>query len=105
MLSASGRDGVVDTSGVGGEMTGDIQDCRGCEAALARKQGADPSMAGVVTRVGRVEHTVQLVTGDARTGDIVSNAFTGLRMGANHAWPRAVKWLIDNRVLSAQQAR
>jgi len=105
MLSASGRYSVVDTSGVRGEVSGDIQDCRGCEAALAAKLGADQSMVGIVTRVGRVEHTVQIVTRDARTGDIVSNHFTGLRMGANYAWPRAVKWLIENRVMPAPQAR
>jgi hypothetical protein len=24
-------------------------------------------------------------------------------MGANYAWPRGVKWLMDNRILSAQR--
>jgi hypothetical protein len=105
MLSASGRYRVVDTSGVRGDVKGDIQDCRGCEAELAGKAGADQSMAGVVTRVGRTEHTVQIVIRDSRTGDIVSNSFTGLRMGANYSWPRAVTWLMNTKVLPPQQAQ
>jgi Protein of unknown function (DUF2380) len=105
MLAASGRYSIVDTSRAHGEMSGDIQDCRGCEAALARKLGADQSMAGVVARVGRVEHTVQIVIRDARTGDIVSNNFSGLRMGANYSWPRAVTSLMNNKILLPQQAQ
>jgi Protein of unknown function (DUF2380) len=103
MLAASGRYSVVETGSVRTEVKGDIQDCRGCEAGLAGKLGAERSMAGVVTRVGRVEHTVQIVIRDARTGDIVSNDFTGLRMGANYAWPRAVTWLMNNKILSPQR--
>jgi hypothetical protein len=104
MLADSGRYSIVDTSGVRSEVNGDIQDCRGCEVGLAAKLGADQSMAGVVTRVGRTEHTVQIVIRDARSGNIISNAFTGLRMGANYAWPRAVTWLMNNRILSPQRA-
>ena len=105
MLSASGRYSVLDTSSVRGEVKGDIQDCRGCEAGLAGKLGADQSMVGIVTRVGRVEHTVQIVVRDARTGDIVSNSFSGLRMGANYSWPRAVTSLMNNKILAPQQAQ
>jgi hypothetical protein len=105
MLSASGRYSVIDTSSARGEVKGDIQDCRGCEAALARKLGADQSMVGVVARVGRVEHTVQIVIRDTHTGDIVSNNFSGLRMGANYAWPRAVTWVMNNKILPPQRAQ
>jgi hypothetical protein len=26
-------------------------------------------------------------------------------MGANYAWPRGVKWLMDNQILAAQRAQ
>ncbi len=39
--------------------------------------------------------------GDAHSGAVVSNAFTGLRMGANYAWPRGVTWLMQNKILPA----
>jgi hypothetical protein len=61
-------------------------------------------MVGVFTRVSRTEYTLQILVRDAQTGAVVSNASTGLRMGANYSWPRGVKWLMDNRILPAQRA-
>jgi hypothetical protein len=105
MLSASGRYSIVGTGGVAGEVAaaGGVRQCKGCEGALAQKLGADQSMVGVFTRVNRTEYTLQIVVRDARTGAIVSNDFTGLRMGANYAWPRGVKWLMTNKILAAQR--
>ena len=104
MLSASGRYGIVETGSVAAEVTsaGGIQHCNGCEGPLARKLGADQSMVGVVTRVNRTEYTLQILVRDAETGAVVSNPFTGLRMGANYAWPRGVKWVMD-RILPSNQ--
>ena len=107
MLSASGRYSVVDTSSVASEViaAGGVQHCNGCDGPLATKLGADQSMVGVLTRVNRTEYTLQILVRNAQTGVVVSNNFTGLRMGANYAWPRGVKWLMDNQVLSAQRAQ
>jgi Protein of unknown function (DUF2380) len=105
MLAASGRYSIVETGSVADEVSsaGGIQHCQGCDGPLARKLGADQSMVGVVTRVNRTEYTLQILVRDAQTGAVVSNDFTGLRMGANYAWPRGVKWLMNNRILSAQR--
>lgn len=107
MLSASGRYSVVDASSAAGDVmaAGGVQRCDGCEGPLAKKLGADQSMIGVLSRVSRTEYTLQIRVRDAQTGAIVSDAFSGLRMGANYAWPRGVKWLMDNRILSAQHAQ
>jgi Protein of unknown function (DUF2380) len=107
MLADSGRYRIVDTAGVAGDAatTHGIQHCNGCESALADKLGADQSMAGIVTRVTRIVYTVQIVVRDAKTGALVANHFTDGRLGANYAWPRGVKWLMDNRILSAQSAK
>jgi Protein of unknown function (DUF2380) len=104
MLSASGRYRIVDVSGVAADVTsaGGIQRCNACEGPLARKLGADQSMVGVITRVNRTEFTLQILVRDAQTGAVVSNNFTGLRMGANYAWPRGVKSLMNDRILAAQ---
>ena len=106
MLSASGRYSIADTGSVAGEVisVGGIQHCNGCDGPLAKKLGADQSMVGVFTRVSRVEYTLQILVRDTQTGAVVSNNFTGLRMGANYAWPRGVKWLMNNRILSAPRA-
>jgi hypothetical protein len=104
MLSASGRFGVVDASSMAAEVVaaGGIQRCNGCEGPLAKRLGADQAMVGVFTRVNRTEYTLQILVRDAQTGAVVSNVFTGLMMGANYAWPRGVKRLIDNKILSPQ---
>lgn len=106
MLSASGRYRIVDASSATGDVisAGGIRHCNGCEGPLAKELGADQSMAGVFTRVSRTEYTLQIVVRDTRTGAVLSNASTGLRMGANHSWPRGVKWLMKNRLLSTQRA-
>jgi len=105
MLAASGRYDIVDPDGAAGEVTsaGGVQHCNGCEGALAKKLGADQAMVGLFTRLNRTEYTLQILVRDANTGAILSNDFSGLRMGANYAWPRGVKWLMDNRILAASQ--
>jgi uncharacterized protein DUF2380 len=100
-LAASGRFAVVDTAPVASELAsaGGGRSCEGCEAGLGRKLGADRSMIGLFARVSRTEYTLQIIVRDARTGVVLSNAFSGLRMGANYAWPRAVASLIDDKIL------
>jgi hypothetical protein len=104
LLAASGRYIIVDTSGAGEPPKWGFQNCRGCESELASKLGADQSLVGVITRPNRVGHALQIVIRDARTGALVANHATGLRDGANYAWPRAVKWLMTNHILSAEEA-
>ena len=105
MLSAGGY-GVVDASSAADDVAaaGGLQYCNGCEVALARELGADLAMVGVIKRVSRTEYTLQILVRDSQTGAVLSNDFTGLRMGANYSWPRSVKWLMNNRILPAQRA-
>jgi hypothetical protein len=105
MLSASGRYSIVDASKAAGDMiaAGGIQHCNGCEGPLAKTLGADQAMVGIFTRVNRTEYTLQILVRDTRTGAVVSNAFTGLRMGANYAWPRGARWLMTNKILTPQR--
>lgn len=107
LLSASGRYVIVDAGNAAGEVgsAGGARHCNGCEGPLAKKLGADRSMIGLFTRVNRTEYTLQILVRDSETGAVLSNDFTGLRMGANYAWPRGVRWLMDNRILTAQRAQ
>lgn len=103
MLAASGRFVLVDTKGaVTGPETNGLRNCGGCAAAIAQKLGAAQAMIGVVTRVNRTEYTLLIRITDAHTGATVSNNYTNLRMGANYAWPRGVKWLMDNQLLATE---
>jgi hypothetical protein len=101
MLSQSGRFTVIDAP-AGDEQAvapHGLRNCGGCEGKIAKEHGASLALLGVVTRVNRTEHTMFIRILDAETGKPVSQGFTDLRMGANHAWPRSVKWLMTNRIL------
>lgn len=102
LLIASGRYEAVDTSGVSADMAAakGVINCKSCEVPLAKKVGADQALIGVISRVNRTEFTLFMRVSDAQTGDVVATGFTGLRMGANYAWPRGVKWLLDNKLLA-----
>jgi len=101
LIAASGRYQLVDVSAVNDEVAraGKLRDCAGCEARIAAGLGADQSMVGIVTRITRMEYAVTYKIRDARSGALVEVKQTDLRMGANVAWSRGARWLIENRLL------
>src|SRR3954453_15380323 len=101
LIAASGRYQLVDVSAVNNEAAkaGKLRDCDGCEARIAAGLDADQSMIGIVTRITRMEYAVTFKLRDARSGTIVPVEQTDLRMGANVAWSRGARWLIQNRLL------
>ncbi|MEH2613508.1 DUF2380 domain-containing protein [Bradyrhizobium sp. AZCC 1693] len=105
LIAASGRYQLVDVSAVNDQAAkaGKLRDCDGCEARIAAGLDADQSMIGIVTRITRTEYTVTYKLRDARSGTIVAIGQTDLRMGANVAWSRGARWLIENRLLVQAQ--
>ncbi|OCK58815.1 DUF2380 domain-containing protein [Bradyrhizobium sp. LMTR 3] len=105
LIEASGRYQLVDVSAVNDQAAkaGKLRDCEGCEARIAAGLDADQSMIGIVTRITRTEYAVTYKIRDARSGVIVAVAQTDLRMGANVAWSRGARWLIQNRLLDRAQ--
>jgi Protein of unknown function (DUF2380) len=103
-LLQSGRYSLIDTAGadIGAAKGQGLRNCRGCEAAIALKLGADQSLIGVVTKISMAEYVVDLQVRDARTGAVVSRFTTGLRMGAHDAWFRGVRSLMKNHMLASQ---
>ncbi len=101
LIAASGRYQLVDVSAVNDQAAkaGKLRDCEGCEARIAAGLDADQSMIGIVTRITRMEYAVTYKIRDARSGTMVAVGQTDLRMGANVAWSRGARWLIENRLL------
>ena len=101
LIAASGRYQLVDVSAVNNEAAkaGKLRDCDGCDATIAAGLNADQSMIGIVTRITRMEYAVTYKIRDARSGALVDVKQTDLRMGANVAWSRGARWLIENRLL------
>lgn len=104
MLRESGRYSLVDVTNADGTAakTHTLRDCDGCDAPIALKLGADQSFVGVVRRISRTEYMVRFIIRDARTGTVLSDAKSGLRMGADYSWDRGATRLVEDRLLEAR---
>jgi hypothetical protein len=103
-LLQSGRYSLIETAGadMGAAKGQGLRNCRGCEAAISMKLGADQSLIGVVTKISMAEYVVDLQVRDARTGAVIGRFTTGLRMGAHDAWFRGVRSLMKNSMLASK---
>ena len=106
-LADSGRYTLVDTaaadmSAAKGQA---LRDCGGCEAAIARKLGADQALIGVVSKISNTEYLIKLQISDARSGEVITRLASELRMGADYSWSRGVRSVIQNNLLPAQAAQ
>ena len=101
LIAASGRYQLVDVSAVNDATAkaGNLRHCEGCEAKIAAGLEADQSMIGIVARISRTEYAVTYKVRDIKSGALVDTGQTDLRMGANVAWSRGARWLIQNRLL------
>jgi hypothetical protein len=103
-LAESGRYDIVDTAGadLAAAQGHGLRNCRGCDAGIAAKLGAEQDMVGVVTKISMTEYTVTVQVRDARTGAVLNTYTTSLRIGAGYSWARGVAWLMKNRVLASR---
>jgi Protein of unknown function (DUF2380) len=107
LLAGSGRYSPVDVGAVeaAAAKAHALRDCDGCEAAIARSLGAEESLVGVVRRISRTEYTVRVRVRDTRTGAVVLDADSGLRMGADYSWSRGAVRLISDHLLERAAPR
>ncbi|MES1149527.1 MAG: DUF2380 domain-containing protein, partial [Bradyrhizobium guangdongense] len=103
VLAQSGRYDVVDVGAPGEDAAKahTLHDCGGCDAHIAADLGADQSLVGVVRRVSRTEYTVRFQVRAAQSGAVLSNAESGLRMGANYSWSRGAVRLVRDQLLES----
>ena len=101
LIAQSGRYNLIDVGAVNDEAAkaGKLHGCDGCEAKIAASLNADQSMIGIVTRISRTDYAVTYKIRDAQSGALVDVQQTDLRAGANSAWSRGARWLIQRRLL------
>ena len=104
-LLKSRRYNVIDATSadLGAAKEQGLRNCSGCEAAIARKLGADQALIGVVSKMDNpVWPPTKLQASDVATGEIVSKFTSDLRMGADYSWSRGVRSVLQDQVLTAQ---
>jgi hypothetical protein len=103
-LLQSGRYRPIDTAGadIGAAKGQGLRNCRGCEAAIAKKLGADQALIGVVTKISMTEYAVRIQVSDAQRGEVISSLTTDLRMGTSDSWFRGTRWVMKNRMLASK---
>jgi hypothetical protein len=101
LIAASGRYQLVDVGAVddAAVKAGNLHKCDGCDAKIAAGLHADQSMVGVVTRISRTDYAVTYKIREVKSGELVDVEQTDLRAGANSAWSRGARWLIQRRLL------
>jgi TolB-like protein len=101
LLAQSGRYTLVDVSSVDdpAAKTHELRKCDGCEAAIAKKLGADQAFLGIVTRITRTDYAVTYRLRDATTGKVIDVEQSDLRIGANYSWNRGAVALVEARLL------
>jgi hypothetical protein len=101
LIVESGRYQLVDVSAANepAAKAGKLRDCDGCDAKIAAELGADRSMVAIISRITRTEYAVTYKIRDASSGRLLDVKQTDLRMGANVAWSRGARWLIERRLL------
>lgn len=107
LFAQSGRYRLVDVGAADAPAakTHTLHDCDGCDTAIAVKLGAEQSFVGVVRRISRTEYMVRFQLRDTRTGAVVADGKSGLRMGADYSWSRGAARLVKDRLLQPQEQR
>jgi hypothetical protein len=100
-LSRSGRYRVIIPTNTSARPAR-LQDCNGCEAAMALKLGAQQSMIGVVRRATQTDYYVGISLRDARTGKLVNEQAANFA-GGEEGWASGVRMLLDHQLLYPDQ--
>lgn len=97
-LAQSGRYALVDAAVVKPQV---LYGCNGCDAPIATRLGAAQSLVGLVTRISRTEYVVHFWLRDARTGALLADQDSGLRIGADYSWSRGATQLVQRWLRTA----
>jgi hypothetical protein len=77
-----------------------LQACGGCDAALARKLGADLSITGTVQKVSNLILNMNIYIRDVSSQKLIVSRSADFRSNTDESWTRTVNYLIRNYVLA-----
>ncbi len=103
LLEDSGRYRLIDPAPLAADLRkhGEVFTCNHCEAAMARKLGAELSFSGAVQKLSVLVQTVVVRVRDAESGEVVALYQTDIRGNTDIAWQRGLRFLVEDRLLPA----
>jgi len=106
LLAQSGIFEIVDVGSSENEMVKAhwLRKCNGCEAEAARALGADMAFIGFYRKISVMEQYLEIRIRDARSGELVHVSQTDLRGETDESWSRALKFLIEYRLVEPELA-
>lgn len=107
LLAQSGIFEIVDVGSSENEMVKAhwLRKCNGCETEAARALGADMAFIGFYRKISVMEQYLEIRIRDARSGELVHVSQTDLRGETDESWSRALKFLIEFRLVEPELAR
>jgi hypothetical protein len=75
-----------------------LQSCGFCDAAMAKKLGADLAVTGTVQKVSNLILNVNLFVRDAETNKYVNVGSVDIRGNTDDSWFRGLRYLVKNRM-------
>ncbi|WP_353473072.1 DUF3280 domain-containing protein [Salipiger sp. H15] len=100
LLEQSHRYRLIDPAPLAEDLRkhGEVFTCNHCEAAMARKLGAELSFSGAVQKMSVLVQTVVVRVRDAQSGEVVALYQTDIRGNTDIAWRRGLKFLVEERL-------
>jgi hypothetical protein len=90
---------IVDTAAVAEEArNSNLQSCGFCDAAMAKKLGADLAVTGTVQKVSNLILNINLYVRDAATNKMLKVGSVDIRGNTDESWFRGLRYLVKNRM-------
>lgn len=75
-----------------------LQSCGFCDAAMAKKLGADLAITGTVQKVSNLILNINLYVRDAATNQMLKVGSVDIRGNTDESWFRGLRYLVKNRM-------
>jgi hypothetical protein len=102
LLEGSGRYAFVDVDPVMGDAAryANLAHCNGCDAAFARRLGADVAITGEVQKTSELILHMTIYVRDAATGALIGGGSADMRGNTDESWRRGVDFIVNRRILA-----
>jgi hypothetical protein len=102
LLEESGRYAFVDVEPVRRETEryANLAHCNGCDAAFARRLGADVAITGEVQKTSELILHMTIYLRDAETGALIGGGSADMRGNTDESWRRGVDFIVKRRILA-----